>query len=157
MQADNIPHRFADAARFCLSKDDCIAQGIDFSSYEKGMADAIAACQRLQSEAVKPAANSKAQLYLNVPFAEKEQVKSLGGRWDSENKKWFVPHGVDITLFEKWSSSATSAAVNPGEKSKRVAGKAKSVAQKAAELPQKTGNDNLVVSRPDDEEIDLPW
>ena len=32
--------------RFCLSEDDCIAQGIDFSAYERGVADAAEAFSR---------------------------------------------------------------------------------------------------------------
>lgn len=30
------------------------------------------------------------KLYLNVPFAEKEEAKRLGARWDPELKLWFV-------------------------------------------------------------------
>ena len=30
------------------------------------------------------------KIYLNVPFIEKDHVKSLGGRWDNDKKKWFI-------------------------------------------------------------------
>jgi hypothetical protein len=37
-----------------------------------------------------------------VPFAEKDQAKGLGARWDAARKKWYVPHGVDVNLFSRW-------------------------------------------------------
>ena len=29
-------------------------------------------------------------VYLNVPFAKKEEAKSLGAKWDGERKKWYM-------------------------------------------------------------------
>jgi hypothetical protein len=46
--------------------------------------------------------NNKAAMYLNVSFADKEQAKSKGARWDGTKKKWYVPHGIDINLFKSW-------------------------------------------------------
>ncbi|WP_020519486.1 AAA domain-containing protein [Catelliglobosispora koreensis] len=41
--------------------------------------------------------------YLNVPYAEKDEAKQLGARWDRNSKKWFVPGGVtDLTVFTRW-------------------------------------------------------
>lgn len=40
--------------------------------------------------------------YLNVPFAQKDEAKALGARWDAVQKKWFVPAEKDITLFTRW-------------------------------------------------------
>lgn len=40
--------------------------------------------------------------YLDVPFDDKNQVKSLGGRWDPESKKWYIPQGLDMELFQQW-------------------------------------------------------
>jgi hypothetical protein len=39
---------------------------------------------------------------LHVPFAEKDQVKKLGARWDPDLKKWFIPIGMDQEPFKKW-------------------------------------------------------
>jgi hypothetical protein len=50
---------------------------------------------------VKPG-TSRASLFLEVPFAEKDHAKSAGARWDSRERKWYVPHGVDINLFNRW-------------------------------------------------------
>jgi hypothetical protein len=32
-------------------------------------------------------ATSKKRTYLNCPYAEKDESKSLGGRWDKDRKK----------------------------------------------------------------------
>ena len=42
--------------------------------------------------------------FLTVPFAEKDQAKSLGARWNADKKKWYVPAGVDLTPFKKWAT-----------------------------------------------------
>lgn len=40
--------------------------------------------------------------YLDVPFPEKDMAKSLGARWDSQVKKWYVPEDVSIDQFQQW-------------------------------------------------------
>ena len=30
------------------------------------------------------------KIYLDVPFSKKEEIKKLGGKWDSEQKKWYI-------------------------------------------------------------------
>jgi hypothetical protein len=37
-----------------------------------------------------------------VSFAEKDEVKKLGAKWDSKEKSWYVPAGTDTAPFEKW-------------------------------------------------------
>jgi hypothetical protein len=44
-------------------------------------------------------------LLLTVPFAEKDQAKALGARWNAAKKKWYIPEGVGIAPFEKWLSA----------------------------------------------------
>lgn len=44
-------------------------------------------------------------LLLNVPYSEKDEAKALGARWNPEKKKWYVPDGVDATLFSRWTES----------------------------------------------------
>ncbi len=46
---------------------------------------------------------------LNVPFLEKDQVKGLGARWNTNTKKWFVPSGLDPEIFRKWWPAELSA------------------------------------------------
>ncbi len=39
---------------------------------------------------------------IEVPFAEKDEAKALGARWNAEIKKWYIPQGVDELKFKKW-------------------------------------------------------
>ena len=50
----------------------------------------------------RTAAAMNVQLYLNVPFEQKERVRHLGARWDSALRLWFVPHRIDINQFRDW-------------------------------------------------------
>ena len=49
---------------------------------------------------------------LKVPFNEKDQAKSLGARWNAEDKVWYVPIGFDAAPFEKWLSSSSNPTTN---------------------------------------------
>ena len=40
--------------------------------------------------------------YLACPYAEKDEAKSLGARWDNDARKLYVPAGVDRELFARW-------------------------------------------------------
>ena len=71
-----------------------------------------------------------ARFYLTVPFAQKDEAKGLGGRWDPARKRWYVPDGVDRGLFERWvseepdsqqSSSATPAGQRAGAQNRKQA------------------------------------
>ena len=50
------------------------------------------------------------QIYLNVPFSEKNEAKLLGARWDSDQKQWFVPDNLDVALFARWIPECKSIA-----------------------------------------------
>lgn len=41
-------------------------------------------------------------ILLNVPYAEKDDAKLLGAKWDATAKKWYVPKGTLAALFERW-------------------------------------------------------
>jgi hypothetical protein len=45
---------------------------------------------------------TRERVYLRVPFAEKEDAKRLGARWDQAVKRWFVPGDRDLTAFARW-------------------------------------------------------
>ena len=30
------------------------------------------------------------KIYLNVPYANKDEAKKMGSRWDAEKKKWYI-------------------------------------------------------------------
>lgn len=40
---------------------------------------------------------------LKVPFAQKDDAKKLGARWDAANKLWYVEGKEDMSAFAKWS------------------------------------------------------
>ena len=40
--------------------------------------------------------------YLICPYDEKDECKSLGGKWDSNKKKWYIPEGKNAEPFKKW-------------------------------------------------------
>ncbi len=40
--------------------------------------------------------------WLDVHIDEKDKVKALGAKWDRDERKWFVPDGMDITPFLPW-------------------------------------------------------
>ena len=55
--------------------------------------------------------------FLTVPYAEKDQAKSLGARWNAEKKKWYVPDGTNLTPFNKWIASDGRAGESPSKSS----------------------------------------
>lgn len=42
------------------------------------------------------------RINLNCPFAEKEEAKALGARWDGMSKVWYVVDVVDLKPYAKW-------------------------------------------------------
>jgi len=63
---------------------------------------------------------SDSKIYLNVPFAEKDEAKALGARWDAVKKKWYATTNKDITLFARWQTE--SGTVNPVSKTSSASG-----------------------------------
>ena len=49
---------------------------------------------------------------LKVPFAEKDEAKKLGARWDAARKLWYVEGKDDLAPFARWSPSAHVAGVD---------------------------------------------
>lgn len=48
--------------------------------------------------------------FLNVPYAEKDEARALGARWNPGKKRWYVPAGVALGAFEKWMPNGEAAA-----------------------------------------------
>ena len=44
----------------------------------------------------------KERTYLAVPYAEKDQAKASGAKWDREAKSWYAPAGTDLAAFNAW-------------------------------------------------------
>lgn len=57
-----------------------------------------------KSDSNKPSKVSKDAIltYINVPFDDKDEAKTLGARFDMNKKCWYVPVGGDISKFSKW-------------------------------------------------------
>ncbi len=41
------------------------------------------------------------RIYLNVPYADKDQARRAGARWDPHVRKWYV-EGRTLTPFMRW-------------------------------------------------------
>lgn len=50
---------------------------------------------------------------LKVPFAEKDQAKKLGARWDAARKLWYVEAGLDLAPFSRWQPTPHDASATP--------------------------------------------
>ncbi len=50
---------------------------------------------------------SDERIYLTVPFAEKDEAKALGARWDKERKAWWITAKTKPEIFAKWSPSTS--------------------------------------------------
>jgi hypothetical protein len=59
----------------------------------------LAAALRANSHLFLP---GSIMIILKVPYAEKDQAKALGAKWNSARKAWYVPDGQAATGFEKW-------------------------------------------------------
>lgn len=42
---------------------------------------------------------------LIVPFAQKDEAKRMGARWDGDRKVWYAPENVDISALAQWLPS----------------------------------------------------
>lgn len=40
--------------------------------------------------------------FLAVPYAERNQAKDAGARWDNGAKLWYAPEGADLAKLDKW-------------------------------------------------------
>jgi hypothetical protein len=41
-------------------------------------------------------------IYMNVPYAEKDQAKALGARWNPIKKQWFIESPESLQPFLRW-------------------------------------------------------
>ena len=46
--------------------------------------------------------SEEVKIYLNCPYSEKDDCKSLGGKWDKTTKKWYFTNIEDKQKFVKW-------------------------------------------------------
>lgn len=48
-------------------------------------------------------------ILLKVPYAEKDEAKALGARWNPTRKCWYVPDGKDAAPFAQWIVAGAAA------------------------------------------------
>jgi putative DNA primase/helicase len=55
-------------------------------------------------------AGATERVFLAVPFAEKNQAKALGAKWDRRARAWYVPAGIDPEPFTRWRQGSVTRA-----------------------------------------------
>jgi exodeoxyribonuclease VII large subunit len=45
---------------------------------------------------------SSTRIDLRVPYAQKEEAKAFGARWDTENRTWYAPPNTDLEHLKRW-------------------------------------------------------
>lgn len=58
---------------------------------------------------------------LQVPFAEKDDAKRLGARWDAARKVWYVENKTDLSPFARWLPAPGTAAAGTATAAKSPA------------------------------------
>ena len=53
------------------------------------------------------------KVYLVVPYAEKDEAKALGARWDPALKKWYRRADQDAAAFSRWQAAPESTFSRP--------------------------------------------
>lgn len=72
---------------------------------------------------VRRTLSSVEKTFLDVPFESKDEVKALGARWDVEAKKWFVPAGVNPSVFQDFLKVYISVPINEKKDAKVLGAK----------------------------------
>ncbi|MFI3271771.1 MAG: zincin-like metallopeptidase domain-containing protein [Pseudomonadota bacterium] len=49
-----------------------------------------------------PAENQGERTYLNVGYADKDEAKAIGAKWDRQKRQWYAPANLDKESFAKW-------------------------------------------------------
>ena len=103
---------FSEVSHFIILEDRTIAeQLIRFFHYTLNQVDTFihnqpksespsSAAQKMRSS--NGSANSTERYYIHCPYAEKEEAKSLGARWDPARKQWYYTSPDQAHLFRRW-------------------------------------------------------
>ena len=68
----------------------------------------------IRSEHTAMSPSDDQRVYLAVPFAEKDDAKQAGAKWDKAEKAWFVPAGVALDGFAAWMPAKDSVHIAAG-------------------------------------------
>lgn len=76
-----------------------------FASVVAESADNYSSPQAVYVQYENPENSMQSRTYLAVPYAEKNEAKALGARWDKVSKSWYAPEDVDVATsgLDRWS------------------------------------------------------
>lgn len=76
---------------------------------QEGVKQATATQPATTPEKIAPAGSTQAteriaqaNTMLRVSFAEKEEAKAVGAKYDADARQWYAPAGGDMARFAKW-------------------------------------------------------
>jgi putative DNA primase/helicase len=75
---------------------------LEFGQAAVEPADPVVQAPILVRENHPAMSTSSERTYLAVPYAEKDEAKTLGAKWDARQKAWYVPEGTDLDGFRAW-------------------------------------------------------
>ena len=84
-------------------------KGIRMEKQEERMIEKPKA-KEADSHSAEPA---KENTYLAVPYAQKNQAKKLGAKWDRKAKSWFAPEGTDMSGLKQWLPTGKTQEATP--------------------------------------------
>ncbi|GAA4331733.1 hypothetical protein GCM10023144_20770 [Pigmentiphaga soli] len=79
------------------------ARGALYLYAPEGRPSRFLATLQLDRPPAPPAAAAPAdRIYLRVPFAEKDEARRLGARWDGIQRQWWIPPSLARRSFARW-------------------------------------------------------
>ena len=71
--------------------------------------------------AVEANAIANTKIFIDVPYAEKDDARVLGAKWDRNVQSWYIPKGLNTELFSKWmKDNYKNNQVNPNFNQDRI-------------------------------------
>ncbi len=87
-------------------------------------------------------------LLQGASFKEREQLGSLGARFDYRTKTWFVPNGKDAAPFAKWLGAGAAAAIAAHAAASAEGGTRRSGAGGSRDMPMPDARSEVRPVRP---------
>lgn len=56
-----------------------------------------------------PTTANASRQFIDVPFKDKNEAKALGAKWDRQEQSWYIPSGVPVAAFSRWSEPTARA------------------------------------------------
>lgn len=86
------------------NKLDLTERNVSQSAEQTPKEQAVSAVEPKQERTEKQEVSNPAQdkTFIAVPYDERKEAKTLGAKWDAENKSWYVEKGADLNKFKEW-------------------------------------------------------